>query len=203
MKFDKRSIFLVLSASFLFGICILCYIYASIGSDSITVFEEGMSKFFHITIGNAINIYNITFIVLALLISRKNMGWASILNAVVIGSLVNLLEPIIKPLLILSSGIYYRLLLFAVGQILCCLACALLIISGAGMSAIDALAEKLASTLNIKFKYGRISIDAILMLLGYLMGGVIGIGSILTIILTGPMISFFVDLLNKNDQVIS
>lgn len=201
MKFDTKSILLTLCSSILFAFCILCFIYAGLGSDSITVFEEGLSKFFSMSIGSAINCYNFTVIILVLLLSRDKMGWATILNAIVIGSIVNIIEPLIKPILLLSSGIPFRIILFILGELICAIACALLIISGAGMSAIDALSYVVAHIFNIEFKYGRILIDAFLMLAGYLMGGIVGIGSILTIILTGPLISYFVELFKRNGQI--
>ena len=42
------------------------------------------------------------------------------------------------------------------------------------------------------FRAVRMTIDAALMLSGFLMGGVVGIGSVVAVLGTGPLIQFFV-----------
>ena len=201
MKFDKNTLIkmaiVVVVATPLFGICILFYSYAALGSDSLTVLEEGMSKFFHISLGNAAIIYNVASVVIGFLFARKYIGLTTVINALLIGFCVNLLEPVLKPFLTLSTTIPFRVLVFAIGWFTCCLGCAVLIWGKSGMSAMDAFATKIADLLHKEYRFVRIGCDAVAMLAGWLMGGVVGVGSIVAMFGTGPFISWMVGILNK------
>ena len=61
------------------------------------------------------------------------------------------------------------------------------------MNSIDALAMAVAEKFHFEFSILRIICDGLLILTGYLLGGVVGIGTAISMIFTGPMI----DLINK------
>ena len=201
MKFDKNSLIkmaiVVITATPLFGICILFYTYAALGSDSLTVFEEGLSRFFHISLGNAAIIYNVASVIIGYLFARKYIGLTTVVNALLIGFCVNLLEPVLKPFLTLSNSIPFRILIFVIGLLTCCLGCAILIYGESGMSAMDAFATRIADLVHKEYRYVRIGCDAVAMLVGWLMGGVVGVGSIIATFGTGPLISVMVEKLKR------
>lgn len=201
MKFDKDSLIkmaiVVITATPLFGICILFYTYAALGSDSLTVFEEGLSRFFHISLGNAAIIYNVASVIIGYLFARKYIGLTTVVNALLIGFCVNLLEPVLKPFLTLSNSIPFRILIFVIGLLTCCLGCAILIYGESGMSAMDAFATRIADLVHKEYRYVRIGCDAVAMLVGWLMGGVVGVGSIIATFGTGPLISVMVEKLKR------
>ncbi len=201
MKFDKNSLIkmaiVAITATPLFGICILFYTYAALGSDSLTVFEEGLSHFFHISLGDAAIIYNVASVVIGFLFARKYIGLTTVVNALLIGFCVNLFEPYFKPFLTLSDSIPFRAFVFLVGLLTCCLGCAILIFGESGMSAMDAFATRIADLLHKEYRYVRIGCDAAAMLVGWLMGGVVGVGSIIATFGTGPLISFMADKLKR------
>ena len=200
MKFDKRFIkqlLIVIIATLCVGICILDFLYAALGSDSLTVFEEGLSKALHTSIGNGAIIYNVSSLVLDLIFFRKNIGWTTIVNALGVGVSVNIAEPLLLPFLTLSSSLPFRILLFVLGMIFCCVGCALLIYGKAGMSTLDALCTGIGELIKVPYRYVRIAADALLLISGYLMGGVVGVGSVFAMLLTGPLISSLADLFRK------
>ena len=187
----------VITATPLFGICILFYTYAALGSDSLTVFEEGLSRFFHISLGNAAIIYNVASVIIGYLFARKYIGLTTVVNALLIGFCVNLLEPVLNPFLTLSNSIPFRILIFVIGLLTCCLGCAILIYGESGMSAMDAFATRIADLVHKEYRYVRIGCDAVAMLVGWLMGGVVGVGSIIATFGTGPLISVMVEKLKR------
>jgi uncharacterized membrane protein YczE len=65
------------------------------------------------------------------------------------------------------------------------------------MSVMDAIVTRLAERLGVSFRAVRMTIDAGLMLTGFLMGGVVGIGSMVAVLGTGPLIQFFSQLGKK------
>ena len=197
MKFDRKSIISLIIATVLVGICILDLVYASLGSDSLTVFEEGLSVFLHVPLGTGSIIFNVSAVTLCLLFARKYIGWTTIVNALLAGVAVSVTEPLLKPFLTMSDTLAFRILLFALGLFFCGTGCALLIYGGAGMNTVDALCTTISDKTHIHFRYVRMIVDALMMLCGWLMGGVVGVGSIVCILTVGPLISFMADLFKK------
>ena len=62
------------------------------------------------------------------------------------------------------------------------------------MSVMDAIASRLAEIFCCSFRLVRVVIDGMMMLTGWLMGGVVGVASIIAVLGTGPLIQFFVQL---------
>ena len=197
MKFTARSVILLLLANICVGICIVDLVYASLGSDSLTVFEEGLAHFLAVPLGTGSMIYNVTAIILCLIFARKYIGWATIVNALSVGLAVSLTEPLLKPFVTMSDTIPFRALIFALGLLFCALGCALLIVGEAGMNTLDALCTAISDKTKLHFRYVRMIADAILMFFGWLMGGVVGVGSIVCILSLGPLISAMADLMRK------
>ncbi len=197
MKFTVRSVTIVMVSALMFVLCIMGFLYAGFGSDSITVFEDGLRSFFHISIGNAALIYNTAAFVLGVLFARKYMGWGSVVNGFLIGILLNILEPVFLPLFTLSDSLPFRIFLLVFALLACSAACGLLIVGDAGMNCLDAIVTAVSDRIKIQFRYTRILVDAGLMLTGYLLGGTVGIGSIVAVLCLGPMISFAVSIFRK------
>ncbi len=178
-------------ATALFAVAVCCYIYADLGSDSVSVFQQGLSTTFRCSLGTASYIYSISVLLLDLLISRKNIGWASIINALLLGSFIDLMEWALHPLLTASSNIFFRCGLLAAGILLVSLSCVILIRTNKGKNVLDAVAWGLSEKLRWPYRIARICVDAAFMLAGWLMGGVVFYGSIAAVFLTGPVIQFF------------
>ncbi|MBQ1476611.1 MAG: hypothetical protein IIZ33_00470 [Erysipelotrichaceae bacterium] len=197
MKFNVKSVIILILATVCVGICVVDLVYASLGSDSLTVFEEGLAHLLNAPIGVGTMTYNIVAIVLCILFARKHIGWATIANALLVGVSVSLTEPLLLPFVTMSDSLLFRCLIFALGLFFCALGCALLIYGGAGMNTLDALCTTVSDKTGLAFKYVRIIADAILMLAGYLMGGKVSVGSLVCILTVGPLISWMADLLKK------
>ena len=69
-----KNIAVILAACVFLGIAVNSYMLAGLGSDSITVFENGLNHTFGVTMGTAALIYNIIFLAAAVFVSRKYVG---------------------------------------------------------------------------------------------------------------------------------
>lgn len=171
------------------GIAVTLLVGANLGSDTITVVMEGISKTFHLSLGNASRIFDISFLVLSFLFARKEMGWCTIAYALLVGFSIDLYEPLLVCFKDLS--LFYRILCLFIGQICFIITFSILILIGSGMNHVDALAYAIERITNIPFKYIRTSFDILFIVFGYLMGGVVGIGSVFTMMTTGYGIDLF------------
>ena len=64
-----------------------------------------------------------------------------------------------------------------------------------GMNQVDAIAYAIVNKTNIPFKWIRTGADVVLLVIGWLLGGVIGIGSVIAMSTTGILIDFFLKIL--------
>lgn len=189
----KRKLFIcfyLFSAINLTGIGVVLFLRAGIGSDTITVFVEGLSNLFNCSIGTASRIYNIIVLLFALVLSRKDIGWLTVIYALSVGVFIDFYFNLTQSLFIdLSTAM--KVATIVIGQLCLGLSFAILIKLEMGMSQLDAISYGIARKTKISYKLIRTSIDVILLILGWLLGGVVGVGSLFAMATTGITIEFF------------
>ena len=190
-NFFKELAVVTLSTA-LIGAATCCYVRAGLGGDSVAVFLEGLSVAGGISLGTASWTLNVVLVALAFLMARKHIGWTTVYSCILTGSFVDLADVLLEPVFSLSGAVWFRWGIFLAGLLLLTVSCALMIRFCPGMSILDAIVTRLSEKLRVSFRAVRMTIDAALMLSGFLMGGVVGIGSVVAVLGTGPLIQFFV-----------
>ena len=173
------------------GAATCCYVRAGLGSDSVAVFNEGLSIFAGFSLGTAAWCLNLGLLLTTFLMARKYIGWTTIYNSLLVGPFIDVMNWVLSPVLNFSDVLWFRGILFAAGLVLVASACALMIRKCPGMSVNDAIATGIAKRLGCSFRAVRMTIDGGLMLSGWLMGGVVGVGSVVAVLGTGPLIQWF------------
>ena len=179
-------------STIMIGAATCCYVRAGLGGDSVAVFLEGLSTALGISLGTASWSLNIVLVILAFLMARKHIGWTTVYSCILTGSFIDLADVLLEPVFSLSGSLLYRWGIFLAGLLLLTAGCALMIRFCPGMSILDAIVTRLSEKLRVSFRAVRMTIDAGLMISGFLMGGVVGIGSVVAVLGTGPLIQFFV-----------
>ena len=187
-----RDLAVVTLATAMIGAATCCYVRAGLGGDSVAVFLEGLSVACRISLGTASWSLNIVLLTLAFLVARKHIGWTTVFSCLFTGLFVDVADVLLAPIFTLSDGVLYRWVIFAAGLLLLTASCALMICRCPGMSVLDAVVTRVSEKLRCSFRSVRMTIDAGLMLTGFLMGGVVGIASVAAVLGTGPLIQFFV-----------
>lgn len=200
MKSFIHSCIALLIAIILTGLGVALFIHANLGSDTITVFIDGLRTTFNLSLGNASRVYNIIALVLAIILSRKDIGWTSIVYALSTGFFMDYFDELLLMFSIMKSGMIIRLLVVLVGQLCIIVSFTLLIRFGSGMDQLDAIAYGIERKIRFKYAYIRTALDVFMITTGFVMGGVIGIGSIIAMATTGIGIDFLLNtrLLKEN-----
>lgn len=185
----KKIVLSVLGGA-LIGIGAGTILYAGIGGDTITVFQDGIHALLNISYGQASRIYNVVFVLMALLFARKYSGAGTVISALVIGFLIDISNSLWL-LTKLNNGFVSGLIIFLIGLSIYASGIALLIRCDAGMNCLDALLYRLMDVTGLKYKYLRIAADILLTVTGCMMGGVFGIGTVIAVFLTGPLVELF------------
>ena len=186
-----RDVAVVTLSTLMIGAATCCYVRAGLGGDSVAVFLEGLTHALGISLGMASWLLNIVLLTLGFLAARRHMGWTTVFGSVFTGLFVDLADTLLDPVFGLSSALWYRGMIFLAGLLLLTEACALMIRFCPGMSVMDAIVTRLSEKTAISFRTIRILIDAIMMFSGWLMGGMVGIGTVTAVLCTGPLIQWF------------
>ena len=148
-------------------------LYAGFGGATLAVLWQGIAKTFHLSIGIASFIVALGMILFALIYDKSQIHVGTVLYQIVYSTCVDLFA---------SCHVYstYRWLNFFV-----MLLGVLLFAVGTGLYAF-ALAEKN----NWQGKIVRMALDILVVIIGVLLGGKFGICTIITVIISGPIIQF-------------
>ena len=186
-----KKLITILIATVCIGSGVGTILAANIGSDSISVLQDGMHNILNVSYGQASLLYNIIMILVALIFARKYFATGTIISALLTGTFIDLVNyPLVAILTDISASFLLRLFLFLLGLLIYSLGLSILIGCKLGMYSLDSILTVLSNKTTIHYKHLRIATDFILTATGFLLGGVVGVGTIISIGLTGVLIDY-------------
>jgi uncharacterized protein len=172
------------------------FITASIGAEAITVFMQGIMRITNTNFAFAIIVANAIPVSFLFILKRQDLLSFGSLAVLLIGPLIDFW--LITGIFNTPSAFINQLGLASIGILITSFGLALYIHANVGMAPFEALVVALYQKFKtIKFFYIKIAFDIIFLTLGYLLGGVIGIGTVISVLAFGPVINFYLYLLKK------
>lgn len=175
-----RSAQLVLGL-FVFGLSVVLMIRAELGLGPWDAFHVGLSQLTGISVGMVMNAVGLVIVVGALAI-RVRPGPGTIANMILIGIFADLLLPHLPT----ATGTILPWIYLLGGIALCGLATGLYIGAGYGAGPRDGLMVGLAERTGWSIRLVRTLIEVSVLGLGWVMGGKIGIGTVVFTLSVGP-----------------
>lgn len=169
----------------LFGVGIALLLDADLGAAPWDVFHSGVSEITGIPVGTVIIITGIAILVLWIPL-REQPGLGTILNAVEIGLVVDLVLPVIPN----PDMLVGRVAMMLGGIIVIAIGSGLYIGAGLGPGPRDGLMTGLARR-GVSVRIARTGIEITVLVLGVLLGGAIGIGTAAFALGIGPLVQVF------------
>jgi uncharacterized membrane protein YczE len=167
----------------LFGAGCALMVQAGIGLDPWTVFAQGISRQTGIGIGWIANI--VGFLVLLLWIPlRQKPGIGTIANILLVGTSMQVTLEFVPPI----EGFVLQLAVFLAGVAAVALASGLYIGARFGPGPRDGLMTGLNSRFGWPIWASRLGVEATVLVAGWLLGGTVGLGTILFAVLIGPAV---------------
>ena len=192
----KRGIILALVGMLLAGISVGIFKRAFFGVDPFQCFCNGWAQVVPIGFGTLYMLINAVLLVIDLFLDRHYIGISTFINLFLLGYVAEFTEGMLANMLG-ETGLAVRLLLLVVGIVLTCIAAALYYTADLGVSTYDAIPLYLAdrkykvSGHILPFRVIRIACDLLCVLIGFLLGWMPGVGTIITALFMGPLITFF------------
>ena len=162
---------------------------AGFGVDSFQSFCSGVYNVSPLDEGTTYVIINVVLLVFALVTDRHYIGLGTLINLFLFGYVVDFSQQLMISLFGMPA-LAGRIVYLALGFFVCCAACSIYITADLGVSTYDAISLYLARVTPLHYRFIRIITDVICVVIGWLLGSVPGICTILCAALMGPMISW-------------
>ena len=161
-------------------------LYAGFGGATLAVLWQGISKTFHVSIGTASMIVAIVMIVFAFFYDRSQIHIGTILYQIVYSFCVDLFANAH----VYSTHIWVNALIMLLGIVLFAIGTGFYAAASLGRGSYEALTFSLAEKNNWQVKIVRMVLDVVMVVTGVMLGGKFGICTIVTILISGPVIQF-------------
>ena len=188
------EILMVIVGSMMMGASIDLFVQADFGLDPLSLFQAGLGRVLHLSLGTTSQVLMISIIILLFFIDRKRIGIGSILNSVLVGAFIKWFSPVICTGGGTAAG---RLLCLLAGLILMGVGIGTYVAAGLGEAGMDAMMMYLSGKLKKNVNVTRITIDILLSITGFLLGGKLGGATVVSMLVIGYMIQFTIELIGR------
>ncbi len=185
MKFLGKEIAKSFLATLLMGSAIALFIACELGSDPITVFLDGFNRKTGVSVGITDQFLNLFLLITGYLMNKKSVGINSVVNVLVLGICIDYPASLISTFNIASQPLAIRLVCLFIAQVMFASSLAWMQTFKYGMNAMDAIIYKIMHYTNFRYLTVRILYDGTFILIGYLLGGIVGVGTVLSISTNG------------------
>jgi uncharacterized membrane protein YczE len=178
-----KKIIIIVVGSIVAAYGITLALYAGFGGATLAVLWQGISKTFHISIGMSSMIVVIIFV---FFYDKSQIQIGTILYQIVYSICVDLFANVH----IYSKYVWVNILIMLLGVILFAIGTGVYAAASLGRGSYEALTFSLAEKNGWQVKVVRIVLDIIMVIVGAMLGGRFGICTIVTIVISGPVIQF-------------
>lgn len=174
----------------LYGASAAMQVRAGLGLDPWDVLHQGLANRVHLAIGTVSILVGVV-VLLGWIPIRQLPGLGTVSNVVMVGLSLNLTLEVLPA----QHALPVRYALLAGGILLCGLATGLYITAGLGPGPRDGLMTGWAARTGVSLRLTRTIIELSVLAVGWLLGGTVGIGTVVFALAIGPIAQFFLRLL--------
>ena len=162
----------------------------NIGTDPISLLIDGEHNLMKLDYGTVTLINNIVLIAFGSICARNYLHIGTVISGLLMGPFINVFLLILNTFIKDSFGFFAKFVLLFPAVALLSLGFAIVISIEFGVGTMDLLTLTLRDVTKLKYKWVKMGLDIIYTTIGFLMGGVVGAGTIVGMLLTGPIIGF-------------
>ncbi len=195
---DPGRISLAVNGVLLLSVGIAFCVFADFGIAPFQSFSMGLNKVigYRLSYGTFYLILNMLMLLIPLFLNRHLIHISTFINIFLAGYLIDWTAAGLARLLP-HPILPVRLVFLVVGLTLMCLSSAMYYIADLGVSAYDAIPLIITEKSRLPFRLVRSTTDLLCVAVGFVCGISIGVGTLATAFLMGPMITVFKNLISK------
>jgi uncharacterized membrane protein YczE len=187
MKIALLRILRLFIGLFLYAIGIVMTINANLGLAPWDVFHQGLAETMGVTMGQASMGVGLVLIIVDSFLGER-LGWGTIANMIFIGLFMDVL--MLNHLIPIFQHMISSLLMMLLGMFIIGIASIFYIGAGLGSGPRDGLMVALTKRTGKSVRFIRNAIEICALAVGYLLGGFIGVGTLITGLAIGYMVQF-------------
>ncbi len=181
-----KDFFIIQIGFMLYGLALALLIRAHLGTSTWLVLEVALADLLNIQIGTMTVYMGFAVLILALVL-RERVGWGTLGNILSIGPWLNLCLTLIPPV---HDQLILQVTMFLLGVLVQGVATAVYIGVDAGAGPRDSLMLAIHRTTGVSIRMARGAIEVIVVLIGWLLGGPAGWGTVAFALLIGPSVQW-------------
>ena len=187
----KLLLFLLGMSIIQFGVAL--FLRMNIGSDPFTVFTQGLANTLNnlgmnVTTGTANRIILVVLFSIILLLNKNHKKIGTIICVIGVGPIIDLGIRVVSVLPVESYSYLLKMFLIALGCFIIAIGFSILSATKVGVAPNDIIPFIIKERINCEYRWIRICMDAFLLIGGFMLGGTVGVGTIIAMATTGPFI---------------
>ncbi|WP_315077578.1 hypothetical protein [uncultured Clostridium sp.] len=183
----------------------------NIGSDSFTVFTQGLSVVLNITPGIANMCILFVLTIIIILVDRKKINIGTFICLVGVGPVIDLSISIFSRFNIQDYNMLIKALIIVFVNFIVAVGFSILSASDLGVAPNDIVPFIIQDKTKFQYRWIRMTLDAVYLIVGYLLGGKVWLGTIISMLTVGPFIQlclpygkgFVETLLGKQNDIVN
>ncbi|CAN5316162.1 membrane protein [soil metagenome] len=180
----------------LYGLSIALMVRANLGLNPWSVFHQGLSDLTGVSLGLIVNGVGL-LVLLTWIPLRQKPGIGTICNVLVIGTAADISLWLLPPI----HGLALQVVFLISAIVLNAAATGAYIGAGLGPGPRDGITTGLIRVTGWEVRWVRMGVEAAVLALGWLMGGKVGVGTVVFVLTTGPLLQIFLPLFTRPGAV--
>ena len=178
----------------LYGLSLALMVRANLGLNPWSVFHQGLSDLTGLRLGLIVNAVGL-LVLLTWIPLRQKPGIGTISNVLVIGTAADIALWMLPPI----NGLWLESTFLIAAIVLNAAATGAYIGAGLGPGPRDGITTGLLRVTGWQIRWIRMGVEATVLALGWLMGGVVGVGTVLFVLTTGPLLQIFLPMFTRSE----
>ena len=167
------------------------FIQTNLGSDPFNVLIQGISRMSGLSHGTAHQIVSFGILIVLIFVARSYIKAGTIICMFFGGPIIDFFTWLLKGLINENLPFLLRILVLVLGCVILAFGMTLVIKSDAGTGPNDLVGLVISDKLNRPFGVCRVCVDVSFVVIGFLLGGTFGVGTVICAFLVGPVADRF------------
>ena len=190
-KISLRRILGMIAGVVIIGVGIAVFKFSHLGNDSISALNLRIAELSGLPFSIENVLMNLCLFVPQLIWGRRYIGLGTIINSFCIGFIVTFTSDVMTAAFGTADTLPLQLFWVAVGVLVVAFGCSLYQTADLGVAPYDALSLMMADRLPVPNFGCRVFTDALCAVIAFVLGGLIGLGTLICAFGLGPFVQFF------------
>ena len=190
-KISLRRILGMIAGVVVIGVGIAVFKFSHLGNDSISALNLRIAELSGLSFSIENVLMNLCLFVPQLIWGRRYIGLGTIINSFCIGFIVTFTGEVMTAAFGTANTLPVQLFWVAVGVLVVAFGCSLYQTADLGVAPYDALSLMMADRLPVPYFGCRVFTDALCAVIAFVLGGLIGLGTLICAFGLGPFVQFF------------